>query len=409
MKSFIKKRIISMLLVCILIIPYTIVAGGTTTNSDLNSAKDKQTNLNKKIEDTKAELAKLAADKSDIESYVKQLDAKMSTIDTMINTLNDEMVAKQTEITDAQAQLEQAKIDSAEQYESMKLRIKYMYEHNTESYLTVLLTSNDMADLLNKAEYINKISKYDREMLIKYVATEQLIADTEAQLQSDYEELTTMKDSVEAQKASLELVQSAKTTELASLNSKSATATTYAAQLEKDLAAQEKEIAAMEAEIKRQEEEARKAAELAAAGGKTTITTTPTVTYDGGMFLWPTPSTRITSPYGDTADRSSGHNGVDIGAVKIGVSGDPIYAAYDGVVTISTYSSSAGNWIWINHGGGLYTVYMHNSSLLVSVGTKVKKGQKIALMGTTGNSTGVHLHFGVRLNGTYVNPMSYFR
>jgi murein DD-endopeptidase MepM/ murein hydrolase activator NlpD len=123
--------------------------------------------------------------------------------------------------------------------------------------------------------------------------------------------------------------------------------------------------------------------------------------------MWPTTSTRITSDYGDTSDRSSAHKGVDIGAVKIGVWGDPIYAADSGQVTIATFSATAGNWIWIYHGNGLYTVYMHCSSLKVSVGDTVTKGQVIATMGSTGNSSGAHLHFGVRLNGAYVNPWNY--
>ena len=97
-----------------------------------------------------------------------------------------------------------------------------------------------------------------------------------------------------------------------------------------------------------------------------------------------------------------------MGAVTRGVSGDPIYAAYEGKVVIATYSSSAGNYIMIYHGNGLYTRYLHCSSLLVSVGDYVKTGQKIGLMGTTGNSTGAHLHFDVRKDGAYVNPWSYF-
>ena len=124
--------------------------------------------------------------------------------------------------------------------------------------------------------------------------------------------------------------------------------------------------------------------------------------------MWPTVSRRITSDYGDTEDRSSGHKGIDIGATTPGVSGDAIYAAASGTVTLATYSSSAGNWIWIYHGNGLYTVYMHCSALLVSVGDTVSQGQTIARMGSTGNSTGAHLHFGVRLNGSYVNPWNYF-
>lgn len=103
------------------------------------------------------------------------------------------------------------------------------------------------------------------------------------------------------------------------------------------------------------------------------------------------------------AGASDYHKGVDIGAA----SGTPIYAAAGGTVVISTYHYSAGNYILINHGGGVYTVYMHCSKLLVDVGDKVNQGDKIGLVGSTGYSTGPHLHFGVRINGTYYDPLNY--
>ena len=157
----------------------------------------------------------------------------------------------------------------------------------------------------------------------------------------------------------------------------------------------------IEAEMKRREEEARKQAEEA---GKTY---TP-VSLGNISFIWPCPSSsRITSQFGGrsspTEGASTNHKGVDIGAS----SGSDILAAASGTVTISTYSYSAGNYIMINHGGGVSTVYMHCSKLLVSVGETVKKGQVIAKVGSTGYSTGPHLHFGVRVNGAYVNPSQY--
>jgi len=387
MRLWISKRMISVLLVFVLILPYAIIATGTTSD-DLNSAQNKKSSIDKQIDDTKAQIAQLTKDATDIESYIKTIDQKMAQVDNMISNLNTQIVDKTAQIKNNQELLAKAKIDSAEQYASMKLRIQYMYEHESESYIEMMLASKDMGDLLNKAEYINKITDYDREMLVRYANTEQSIQDTQVALQNEQIELEDSMASVEGQKTSLQLVQDAKDVELKKLNDKTSQANATASQLQKDKKAQEAEITAMEAEIKRQQ---------ASGSG---------VNYDGGKFLWPVPSShRITSYFGEMEDRTTSHNGLDIGASTPGVIGDKIVAAYDGVVTIAAYSTSAGNWIWINHGDGLYTVYMHTSKMLVSVGDKVTRGQVIALMGNTGNSTGAHLHFGVRVDGVYVNPL----
>ena len=126
------------------------------------------------------------------------------------------------------------------------------------------------------------------------------------------------------------------------------------------------------------------------------------------MFKWPAPSyTRISDDYGNRTHPILGvqqfHNGVDMAAPG----GSPILAAYDGKVVAAAYNASMGNYIMINHGGGLYTIYMHASALYVSTGETVTRGQKIAAVGTTGRSTGNHLHFSVRKDGAYVSPWNY--
>lgn len=165
-------------------------------------------------------------------------------------------------------------------------------------------------------------------------------------------------------------------------------------------------MARVEAEIRRKEEEARKAEEAkknqSSAGGDSTVKKGNT------NFIWPCPASgRISSAFGDrsspTEGASTNHKGIDIPAP----SGSSIVAAADGKVVISTYSYSAGNYIMIDHGGGLTTVYMHCSQLLVKEGETVKQGQTIAKVGSTGYSTGPHLHFGVRSGGSYVNPSGY--
>ncbi|MFR2512698.1 MAG: murein hydrolase activator EnvC family protein [Lachnospira eligens] len=282
----------------------------------------------------------------------------------------------------------------------MKLRIQFMYEHNDYTYVEVLLSSQSMADMLNKFEYINKISEYDRQMLEEYQSTINLISSSKVKLEEDKETLTASQEALQAQVDALEVVQNEKTAQLNALSKNTADQVAYKKQLEADEKKLDAEIASITAKIKAEE-----------ASG-----VTPSNRYDGGTFKWPTTSTRITSPYGDTSDRTSPHKGVDIGAVRAGVSGDPVYAAYDGKVVIahrqSEYYSTAGNYVMIYHGNGLYTRYLHLDSLNVSVGAQVTKGQKLGVMGNTGNSFGAHLHFDVMLDDgktrQYVNPMPYF-
>ena len=132
------------------------------------------------------------------------------------------------------------------------------------------------------------------------------------------------------------------------------------------------------------------------------------ISYDGGMFAWPCPEyIRVTEEFGWRNNPFSGrpefHSGIDLGAPA----GSPILAAYDGVVVASTYNWSMGNYVMINHGDGLYTIYMHASALYVSKGQSVSKGEKIAAVGTTGRSTGNHLHLGLYVKGDYLDPAKY--
>lgn len=371
------------------------------TKSSLNDAKEKKTALEEEKKKAEATIQKLEALKSDAAAYVKQLDASLEAISDELSALSEDIEEKEGQIETTKGQLEDAKQVEKRQYESMKLRIKYMYEKGDSSYVDLLMEADSLSDLLNKAEYINKISAYDRQMLDEYVATKERIAETELVLEGEREELLDLQEQTEAKHASVEQLLSAKQSELKEYESQITAAEGQLSEYEKDLKAQEAAIEAIEAELKRQEEAARKAAEASGQSYKT-------VNLGDISFIWPCPaSSRITSGFGSrsspTEGASSNHKGIDIGAST----GSDILAAAAGEVVVSTYSYSAGNYVMINHGGGVYTVYMHASKLLVSVGQKVSQGQVIAKVGSTGYSTGPHLHFGIRVNGTYVNPQQY--
>ena len=217
-------------------------------------------------------------------AYIAQLDAQMSSVDGELNEVNEQVEQIEAEIADTEEKLAQAEIEAEEQYSSMKLRIQFMYEHNDETYFALLMNSQSMGDMLNKAEYITKISQYDREMLEKYNATVTYITVAKAQLETDRETLVTKQEELEDKRASLSLLESTKKSEMASLQKNKQQQEDYKAKIEADIKAQDEYIAKIEAEIKAKEN-----------SGSANV-----VKYDGGKFKWPTESTRITSPYGDT-------------------------------------------------------------------------------------------------------------
>lgn len=371
------------------------------TKQEVEAAKQKAGSLEeekKKVEDALKSLESL---KSDAAAYVKQLDGELDRVNNELEDLGSRIGAKEADIAATQQELDAAKVVEEQQYADMKLRIKYMYERGETSFIDMLLQSESMVQLMNRAEYIQKISEYDREKMDEYVETKDSIAAHEAALLAEHAELLGLQEQTQAKQQSVETLLAKKSTELKNFENQIDAAQGQISEYEKDIKAQENRIQQLEAEIKRKEEEARKAAEAAGQSYKT-------VSLGNINFIWPCPSSsRITSGFGGrsspTEGASSNHQGIDIGAS----SGSDIIAAASGTVVVSTYSYSAGNYVMLSHGGGVYTVYMHCSKLLVSEGQTVSQGQSIAKVGSTGYSTGPHLHFGIRTGGRYVDPRNY--
>ena len=380
-----------------------------------------------KVNDT---ISGLKDQKADTASYIKALDQSMTELTNEVNELNASIAQKQLDIQFTQGQLAEAAQTESDQYASMKLRIRFMYEKGDTSFIDMILNAESWADLLNKAEYIAKITEYDRQKLDEFAATKQFITNTNLQLEAEQAQLVTMQASASAKQQSVATLLAQKNQELAAYNQKIRSAQSTANQqqgeinaLYADIEEQESTIAAMEKEIKRQEEEARKKAEAeakeeaarkaAVAAGKDPdsvekVKSDYTTRTMSGGFTWPVPSGgRISSTFGSreapTEGASTYHKGIDIAAS----SGSKVVAAAGGEVVIATYSASAGNYVMINHGSGVYTVYMHMANLGVSEGQEVKQGESIGSVGSTGYSTGPHLHFGIRENGSYVDPQNF--
>lgn len=360
---------------------------------EIESARELKKQLQSGLTDVKKIKEELEASKQDLTEYVEKLDGQLATVQEKIADLKSKITEKEAEIIQTQEELAAAVEDQENQYEAMKKRIKFMYEKGDNLYMELIFSSESFGDMLNKAEYIEMLSAYDRMMLDKYVATRELIELYKEQLEEERSYLEDAKAGVENEEASLNSLIDEKKNRIE--------------QVSDDINAKEAAIAEYEAYIQEQNETIA-ILEKAVAEEKERLAEESRLKYDGGMFKWPAPSyTAISSEYGNRVHPTLGvekfHNGLDMAAPG----GSPILAAYDGNVVAADYSNSMGNYVMIDHGDGLYTIYMHASALYVSKGSFVTKGQNIAAVGSTGRSTGNHLHFSVRLNGSYVSPWNY--
>lgn len=364
---------------------------------EIEETQNQRKQLESGLTDVKQIINDLEKSKSSLASYVSQLDTELTVAQTRITELNDMITEKENELISTKAELDEALAKETAQYEAMKLRIKSMYERGDSFYLEAVLSAKSFGEMLNRADYVEKITESDRQIFENFKTTRAYVEVCKAQLEAEQELLEEAKLDVEEEQASLETLISQKQTEIDAYEADISNREQLVKEYEAEIASRNAEIKALEDAVKAEQ------AALDAA-------TNPKKTYDGGMFAWPAPSyTRISDDYGNRIHPTLGvqqfHNGVDMAAPG----GSPILAAYDGTVVAAAYSSSMGNYIMIDHGGNLYTIYMHASALYVSKGAEVVKGQKIAAVGTTGRSTGNHLHFSVRLNGSYVNPWNYLK
>lgn len=371
------KKLLSILLVFVLCM-------GMAVQAEASEISD----VKKKGEELKSQKAEAEAEKKSLST---QLDSILADIEEMEKKITD----KEEEIDLKEEELIQAQIDENDQYEDMKKRIKYMYENGNTQFFQILIESKSLSDFLSNAEYISSISEYDRDMLVQFQEIVKTVKEQEAALQAEYAEMEELQNELIAKQTSLEELIASKSSEISSLDAE-------IGENAKKLAALE---AAAEAARKAAEEAARKQKEKASSYSNSAGAA---VVSGNGTFTHPCPGySRISSTFGwrkqPLAGASTNHKGVDFAAPT----GTPIYAAAGGTVVSSGYSGKAGNRIVINHGNGLQTIYMHCHKLYVKAGTTVSKGQNIAAVGTTGNSTGPHLHFQVMSGGTPVNPMNY--
>ena len=347
-----------------------------------------------------SKLAQSKKDRNTLEQDIKKAEAQQRTYQTEINNLDSEiaLLTEQLSLIEelelawaedkAEAEAEIARLEGQREREILAFEsmLRTSYQYGEDTYFNLIFGSQDIGDFLSRADLISYHLKANDNIVNNLSAT---IGEFEA-ANAQYEESLSKIESYGDEKANL----------VTELEEKSENARLMKQKLESDeavmraeLKKKNDEMAEMEAEIRRRYEESLKSGNI----GK----------YEGGTFYVPTENYRISSEFANRVSPITGkrenHNGIDFAAPG----GTNIYAAAGGTVIDSRYSSSWGNVIKIDHGGGLITLYAHCSYRGVTVGQTVAKGQVIARVGTTGWSTGNHLHFTVYKNGVAVNPRQY--
>lgn len=363
--------------------------------NQISQAEKEKEQMESQLTDLQKVKKELEAQKSNLKDYVAQLDSNLSAIEKNIAELKSQIATKEAEIAQTESELEAALEKEESQKEFIYKSIRLLYEQDENYVVDMLLQAESYGDFLNRADYIESVMSYEQKMWKEFTENRQLIELCKQELELEKQILSQAKVNVEAEQASLEALIAQKNQDIVSYESDISNKEQAIKEYEQAIKEQDAEIEALEAAI------AEEKRQLLASNGNV-------ITYDGGQFKFPLASyTRISDDYGmrmhPTLNVEKFHNGVDFAAPK----GTAIYAAYDGKVVAATYSSTMGNYVMIDHGDSLYTIYMHASALYVSKGDVVVRGETIAAVGTTGRSTGNHLHFGVRKDGAYVSPWNY--
>lgn len=412
MKSKFFKILVSISLVVALLSASNIFfIAGAESVTDLEEEADR---LDQIIKDNEELLNSIKGDITKQSDYVnainEQLSAmneKVSLLNSRVDEINSSISALNSQIEDVNNQIAQtqADIDAANErvdeiYEQLSERLRAMYMSGDVSMISILLGASDFSTFLVRSELLLRIAKHDDELLGEMIEELEKLEQEKEELASKQEDLNKKKQELTAQQTELLSAQNELNSEQSAIESKYAEANSYLASLDKDSEAYQQAI--MEAEAKKAAIED-KILELSQGGSSAGDGSESSV---GSSLYCPVQeSSRYISAKFGAYPWGGSHRGLDI--TCRGAMGKPIYAAESGVVTIASYQGDLGNYILIDHGGGVRTGYGHNSSLLVSVGQQVERGQLIAYMGSTGYSFGPHCHFVLIKNGQYVNPEPY--
>ena len=361
------------------------------TQEDINALKSDATALNNRKKELEKELDALADDKSKALERKNLLDQRVDNTAAQIRNVEAQIEDYAALIDQAEADLADAQQREAEKYELFCKRVREMEEQGSVSYWSVLFKAESFSDLLGRLDIINEIMDADQRVI--------------DQLKALQAEIEVKKTDLESAKADSEAAKAELLVKKSELDKQRQEAIALVNEIRSNESKYKSTLNALDAEEERiQAEIVKKSRELAAqeaAKGKNSKS-------NPGGYIWPVDSRYITSTVGGRTSPggvgSTNHKGTDIG--RVGYT-SPIYAAKAGTVIVSQYSSSYGHYVVISHGDGNTTLYGHMSSRKVPVGQYVNLGDVIGITGSTGNSTGPHLHFEITENGVRINPLSH--
>ena len=372
---------------------------------DRSEIRDQLKDLAKKQDKTWDSIEDMVAQKDNIDQQIGLLYIEMDNINRQVRTYTELIAANQEE-------LDAAELTLAELNEKNKERIRAMEEEGEITFWSVFFKAKSFADLIDRLNMMKEIEQADQRRMNELSEAAAAVVDARNALQAEKDALEESRAALRESQAELDAKRAEAESLLAELNADKRAMDLLEAEYEDEEAKLSAEIAAAEveytkvlkeeeAERKRREEEERKKREEEAA--KNPAPSNPS----NGTWGRPCSWRKLTSPFGYRTHPTTGqwkfHNGVDLANDQ----GTPIYAVRSGTVTVATYGSTYGYYVTINHGDGFSSLYAHMTHYKVSKGQYVEKGQLIGYMGSTGRSTGPHLHFSIFYNGSAVNPMNY--
>ncbi|MBR3249751.1 MAG: peptidoglycan DD-metalloendopeptidase family protein [Clostridia bacterium] len=417
-----KKTILQILVITVMLVllfQYNIFAANSTS-----TLKNEKESNNQEINNAQSELKEVQGQKSKAVSEVENLDSKITSCENEIDELDNKITTLNQDIETSEEEVKKLESEAQEMEKLLAERLVLMYEDGNTSYMDFLLSSESLTDFLSKYYMVSELASYDSDLLEKNAQKKKQVVEEKTKLESNKTELATSKSQKEKTQTELESAKKEKSQQVAQLSGEEKEIQQHIDQLKEDNKAIDAQIAAVQAQIQAELQKQKQSSSKNSSSNKNSNSgsnaneNSDSDDDSGGSnssssssgFIRPVSGYSVTTGW----YYSSGalHGAVDFSGS--GISGKPVLAVADGiVVTTAALTSSYGNYIIIAHYNGLYTLYAHGQagSIAVSQGQKVSQGQQIMRVGSTGNSTGPHLHFEVRTSpGRYanrVNPLNY--